>query len=158
MRFNRKGFTLIELLVVVAIIGILAAVGTPIYQGFMATAKVNSTQENHTRAKDMISAYFAKCSTGAKTLELKTNSTTSFTKVLCTSSVQQLAINFAKHFTNDGWKNPYDKSKSAAKYQNGSGPKGETFIYFSGQSITLNTNIGTEEGASKYITASILKE
>jgi type IV pilus assembly protein PilA len=41
---NQKGFTLIELLVVVAIIGILAAVGTPIFQGFMADAKVNVTK------------------------------------------------------------------------------------------------------------------
>ena len=35
----KKAFTLIELLVVVAIIGILAAVGTPIYQGFLEDSK-----------------------------------------------------------------------------------------------------------------------
>ena len=35
----KKAFTSIELLVVVAIIGILAAVGTPIYQGFLKDSK-----------------------------------------------------------------------------------------------------------------------
>ena len=39
-----SGFTLIELLVVVAIIGILAAVGTVAYNGYVSSAKKKSTE------------------------------------------------------------------------------------------------------------------
>ena len=38
------GFTLVELLVVIAIIGILAAVGIPMYQGYVANVKAKNAQ------------------------------------------------------------------------------------------------------------------
>ncbi len=41
---KRSAFTLIELLIVVAILGILAAVGIPMYQGYQDTAKYNATR------------------------------------------------------------------------------------------------------------------
>jgi type IV pilus assembly protein PilA len=153
-----RGFTLIELLVVVAIIGILAAVGIPIFQGFMATAKVNASTENHSRAKDMVTAYFAKCSTGTATIALKVNSTTTFTDVACNSSMSSFADYWSKHFNNDGWQNPYSKGSTFAKKASGAGALGEMRFYFSGTSLTINTNVGDEDGKSKSLTASIMKE
>ena len=61
---NNKGFTLIELLVVVAIIGILAAVGTVAYQGYIAGANKTATKSNHASAVKYIAAELAKCSIG----------------------------------------------------------------------------------------------
>ena len=56
-----KAFTLIELLVVVAIIGILAAVGIPIFQGFMESSRTTAIQANHSRVVDYIQAETMKC-------------------------------------------------------------------------------------------------
>jgi type IV pilus assembly protein PilE len=39
MKHSNKGFTLIELLVVVVIVGILAAIGMPVYTGYVQRAR-----------------------------------------------------------------------------------------------------------------------
>ena len=39
---NASGFTLIELLVVIALLGILAAIGVPSFQGFQQKAKTKN--------------------------------------------------------------------------------------------------------------------
>ena len=58
---NNKGFTLIELLVVVAIIGILAAVGTVAYQGYTTSAKKGAAKSNHASVVKYIAGELAKC-------------------------------------------------------------------------------------------------
>lgn len=49
MKLNQEGFSLVELMVVVAIIGILATIGIPQYQKFMAKAR-QSEAKSHLNA------------------------------------------------------------------------------------------------------------
>ena len=58
---NNKGFTLIELLVVVAIIGILAAVGTIAYTGYTASAQKNASKTLHSQSVKYLTARIQKC-------------------------------------------------------------------------------------------------
>jgi len=131
MRFNKKGFTLIELLVVVAIIGILAAVGTPIFQGFLSDAKVNATVENHNRARDMIAAYSAKCSDSGGKVTVGTDS------INCNAS--NFASGFITYFNKNEWKNPYDNKKGCCTTARNP-TKGYTSITASGKSVKIKTN------------------
>ena len=65
---KKNGFTLIELLVVVAIIGILAAVGTVAYKGYTSSAKVANTKANHKLVANYIQNESMKCDLGASNI------------------------------------------------------------------------------------------
>ena len=43
---NQKGFTLMELMIVIVIIGVLAAIGVPQYQGYISKAKTAACVAN----------------------------------------------------------------------------------------------------------------
>ena len=73
MTSMKKAFTLIELLIVVAIIGILAGVGIPMYNGYMTNAKIKATTSNHKNIVNFISANLTNCAAGTSSIVLKSN-------------------------------------------------------------------------------------
>ena len=152
MRINsKKSFTLIELLIVVAIIGILAGVGIPMYNGYMANAKINAVKANEQMIKSYISSSFTKCAGGSESLEI------GVTTRSCSLSTRQLLQEFVSYFK--GFENPYG---STGYYADFSGiailsgyaepEKGFTHLRDYGNRVTIISNIGTVDGGNEFTT------
>ena len=144
VEMKKKAFTLIELLIVVAIIGILAGVGIPMYNGYMATAKVQSSATNHANVKSFVAATLTKCSTGSTYVMLGTSNRQ------CSQSASAWASYFRTYFNTIN-KNPYGGN---AITTSSSQRLGETNIASSGNRIAIRTNIGTESGGNAYLPTS----
>ena len=143
MKKNNKGFTLIELLVVVAIIGILAAVGTVAYTGYTAGAKKSTTKANHASAVKFIAAEDMKCNTGETTVMTKAT-----TPLTCAGRDGDDVITSASLALSD-FKNPYATSKQAVRPNTGdsaatvtsskNADRGYVNLTASGNTITVTT-------------------
>jgi len=143
---NKKksgGFTLIELLIVVAIIGVLAAVGIPAYQGYIADSKIKGTTESHARIKSFMAASLTQCATGSL-VKLP-----GYTNIDCRGgrkySSAQWRNWFITYFQRGGFKNPYSPTEQAVHSCNVSS-KGRTCLRASGVEIWIRSYPGDANG------------
>lgn len=155
---KQKGFTLIELLIVVAIIGILAAVGLPMYQGFMQSAKVNATKESASRVRDFVSASLARCASGATTVAVKNTSGGAAT-LTCADNTGTKVTALINHFAGDSFKNAFVDTNAVGAAA--ASTKGQIGITSSGTMITITAQPCDEDNncnASTLITYTVLDE
>ncbi len=102
MKQFKKGFTLIELLIVVAIIGVLAAVGVPMYNDYLKDAKFKATQTTH---KNIVNFVASEMTKGSSTGSMKLfTSVGKLSKVNYSSSATSLKNSFVRHFNFEGLK------------------------------------------------------
>ena len=134
MKNKNKGFTLSELRVVVAIIGILAAVGTVAYTGYTSGAKKNSAKSNHAAVLKYIAAETQKCSMDSAAVAF--NDTDICAATLTGTGVAEAAIAALSDF-----KNPYRNAEAAVADSFSASKEGTVRVVGedTGNTVTIST-------------------
>jgi type IV pilus assembly protein PilA len=140
---KKKAFTLIELLIVVAIIGILAGVGIPMYNGYMTSARIASAESNHASVSSFIAATLTRCATGATDVRLG-NTPRACNRGQNRTSAQQWTVWFEAYF-NEINTNPWLDLDSTDRNTRSTPPLGVTHLSNNGTGIIrVRTNIGND--------------
>jgi type IV pilus assembly protein PilA len=160
----KKGFTLIELLIVVAIIGILAGVGIPMYNGYMVEAKISASKANHATITNFISATMTRCNLGASKVMLP-----GYKNIYCAWNANNIAtemVIYLRDYAN--FINPYwpDGSYGGVFSTNNSFPiigasnisAIDNNIHSKQKKIFIYTNIGDGKGGNVYLRTEVYKE
>ena len=165
---NHKAFTLIELLIVVAIIGILAGVGIPMYNGYMTKAKISATASKHKMIEAELSSGFTKCSDRGSTWSIKINPDYigSFDCSYIMADLNRWMNIVQYHLAWEHPINPYfpkgHTSESVSRSGCGSNgvqnQLGKTCLTLKGNIVGVTSNIGDESGNSKYLVSTIIPE
>ena len=147
----KKAFTLIELLIVVAIIGILASVGIPMYNGYMAEAKVNSSLTNHQSLCSLIAQESTKCNLGSGSLSFTDSENRKWT-LSCPINNTKTARNYFYRVVTDTFRNTYNGKSSVYSSDikrdklNNSNHWGYHSLTPNGNNIEAHSNIGRTDG------------
>jgi len=130
---KNKAFTLIELLVVVAIIGILAAVGTFAYSQFTNYTKIVVTKNNHNEFLKFLKLQLSVCDIDGKIKLMSDANSLLVKEITCSNtSIGNLTLYIINHYQNSGFKNAFNNQEPAITGSGRPQSIGQTYLGIAG--------------------------